>query len=250
MLVFLLSGYIYYRQFFKYKRGVGMSIVLKLIKRVTLGASLAVACAVAPGALASPTYESADFSGGLYSVVSTFKTALSAAGYDSSLFDCYNCANPTSVTGHMIFDASLPISPTGYDNVFSIGAIPNVANASIFGINVDGINLKFGDAGIQGGPAVQYHNGVYNGFFFVNDFNSPNGTQLEFSLQGGTFSLYRTSDYRNLFTGFLYVGANGLTNVQSFTPAPVPEPETYSLLLAGLGLMGFMARRRKQNEAA
>lgn len=27
---------------------------------------------------------------------------------------------------------------------------------------------------------------------------------------------------------------------------PVPEPETYAMLLAGLGLVGFMARRRKQ----
>jgi hypothetical protein len=27
--------------------------------------------------------------------------------------------------------------------------------------------------------------------------------------------------------------------------APIPEPETYAMLLAGLGLMGFVARRRK-----
>ncbi|MGZ8260864.1 MAG: FxDxF family PEP-CTERM protein, partial [Caldimonas sp.] len=26
---------------------------------------------------------------------------------------------------------------------------------------------------------------------------------------------------------------------------PIPEPETYALLLGGLGLMGFVARRRK-----
>jgi hypothetical protein len=31
-----------------------------------------------------------------------------------------------------------------------------------------------------------------------------------------------------------------------FTVAAVPEPETYAMMLAGLGLMGFIARRRKQ----
>lgn len=37
-------------------------------------------------------------------------------------------------------------------------------------------------------------------------------------------------------------------DAQSMTsPPPVPEPETYAMLLAGLGLIGFTARRRKQN---
>jgi hypothetical protein len=33
--------------------------------------------------------------------------------------------------------------------------------------------------------------------------------------------------------------------ISSNTVAPVPEPETYAMLLAGLGLIGFTARRRK-----
>lgn len=37
----------------------------------------------------------------------------------------------------------------------------------------------------------------------------------------------------------------GLSNVGIYSTTPVPEPETYALLLAGLGVVGFMARRRK-----
>lgn len=42
----------------------------------------------------------------------------------------------------------------------------------------------------------------------------------------------------------------GAQDVVYFTPAsPVPEPHTYAMLLAGLGLVGFLARRRKnQND--
>jgi hypothetical protein len=31
--------------------------------------------------------------------------------------------------------------------------------------------------------------------------------------------------------------------------APVPEPETYGMMLGGLGLLGFLARRRKAKQA-
>lgn len=40
------------------------------------------------------------------------------------------------------------------------------------------------------------------------------------------------------------------THQDALVFARIPEPETYTMLLAGLGLMGFAARRRKRNEAA
>lgn len=48
-------------------------------------------------------------------------------------------------------------------------------------------------------------------------------------------------------TGPIRFGVNGGL---AFVPAaPVPEPETYAMLLAGLGLLGFTARRRKNRMA-
>lgn len=41
-----------------------------------------------------------------------------------------------------------------------------------------------------------------------------------------------------------------LTSEAGRSVAAIPEPETYAMLVAGLGLLGFAARRRKQKEAA
>ena len=38
------------------------------------------------------------------------------------------------------------------------------------------------------------------------------------------------------------------TRQDQMMATPIPEPETYMMLLAGLGLMGFVARRRKQTK--
>ncbi|APA70525.1 FxDxF family PEP-CTERM protein [Janthinobacterium sp. 1_2014MBL_MicDiv] len=56
-----------------------------------------------------------------------------------------------------------------------------------------------------------------------------------------------------LFNGPMTLTVMGSTNGGSYggtfnlNLAPVPEPETYGMLLAGLGILGFLARRRKQS---
>jgi PEP-CTERM motif len=36
----------------------------------------------------------------------------------------------------------------------------------------------------------------------------------------------------------------------AFLVTPVPEPETYAMMVAGLGLLGFMLRRRRRQPRA
>jgi hypothetical protein len=102
-----------------------------------------------------------------------------------------------------------------------------------------------------------------NGVVFTN-FNSS--TLEGFTLDSPSMnqpSPFNSSGPRDLnFTGTLAVGesANAGFNLSPFDPgtgntytftitqtptvSPIPEPETYAMLLAGLGLMGAMVRRR------
>jgi len=78
------------------------------------------------------------------------------------------------------------------------------------------------------------------------------------SLQSGAIDVWTLSS-DNLAAGDYYVLVSGnlvSDSAGSFggavMMAPVPEPETYGMMLAGLGVLGFLARRRKQaaNQAA
>ena len=68
---------------------------------------------------------------------------------------------------------------------------------------------------------------------------------LDFTITASSFEGY---------VPHLKVDWNGSENNYSLVSAnmvgavPVPEPETYAMLLAGLGAMGFLARRRQAQQ--
>lgn len=90
-----------------------------------------------------------------------------------------------------------------------------------------------------------YLNGIQNASYasrsgFISEtFFVDGDTELFFNIFPNLFSV--NGDHLGTYFD--------ITNLSiEYTPAaPVPEPETYALMLAGLGAVGFMVRRRKKS---
>ncbi len=86
---------------------------------------------------------------------------------------------------------------------------------------------------------------------YTGDFNGVNTLVKAGNVQnlfanlsvGGLTSTGLGGNYFLKVTGTL--GGTGSYNGNITLATPVPEPETYGMMLAGLGLMGFLARRRR-----
>ena len=75
-----------------------------------------------------------------------------------------------------------------------------------------------------------------NGGVFV-DFNN---TPKAFTFDSGTFTFFVND------VSVVRGGTVAVTGVINAVTAPIPEPETYALMMAGLAAVGFMSRRRKK----
>lgn len=95
-------------------------------------------------------------------------------------------------------------------------------------------------------------NALQNAIWFLEDeISSVSGLALTFvtaanasgwsTFDGSTWVTNTIGDVRVLNLAH----ASGSLSQDQLYITPVPEPETYVMLLAGLGLMGFVARRRK-----
>lgn len=156
-----------------------------------------------------------------------------APGAGTNRYLSTSFANSISATNGQVFNMDnwdVAINASNIDTTDSThGSDLNVAGANMFNSG-DSVNVNVPVHGDQWKGAVSFNStGSVNdtlNFYFLTNSNSTAAQQAIVTKFAGQFSFN--------------------DGVLTYATAPVPEAETYAMMLAGLGLVGFMAARRRK----
>ncbi|MBL8414116.1 MAG: PEP-CTERM sorting domain-containing protein [Propionivibrio sp.] len=111
--------------------------------------------------------------------------------------------------------------------------------------------LAYGDVSVNGGAPININGHLVswtqtlsvpgsNSGYFAESATLPLGSFTSIAVSNASLALSASG---GIYSSIIAQPQNKIEF--SFTAVPVPEPETYAMLLAGLGVMGAIARRRR-----
>ena len=172
--------------------------------------------------------------------------AAHAAPYTVKAFDNSSSGGTGLATISLLAGQNFSVSASS-DDLWSAGALPRYSDA-------DGLTYnRFATAADDSGQAVGTQIGANFGLYSQGNLAAAYGTLVgqidggDYFVIGSAFSgAAAATGTLNLYYWDSNQGDNFGEISADVNVAGVPEPETYALMLAGLGALGFVARRRRQ----
>ena len=160
------------------------------------------------------------------SVLSTINTTLS---FELSAFGDFSFTST-------IFGATVPQLASFYfgDALLSVTTLPSTTETDLATTSYDAYSVSFNTSTYNLLAGVEQ---TFYAVVFAQNNVSVNSFQLEATT--GNYNFTTTPNITNVVGERVLLGATTL--------APIPEPETYAMLVAGLGFIGAASRRKLKN---